>query len=61
MKIRRKTGSLGLAGNGTVVEVLSSENGSWTIFMTSANGISRLMATGEHWRELPKQKAKMAL
>ena len=44
-----------------MVEVLSSENGSWTIFMTSANGVSCLMATGEHWRELPKQKAEMAL
>ena len=60
-KFDEKPVSLGLAVNGTVVEVLSSENGSWTIIMTAANGVSCLMATGEHWRELPKQKAELAL
>jgi hypothetical protein len=60
-KFDEKPVSLGLAGNGTVVVVLISENGSWTIIMTSTNGVSCLMATGEHWRELPKQKAELAL
>ncbi|MBT3307431.1 MAG: hypothetical protein HN377_13250, partial [Alphaproteobacteria bacterium] len=30
-KYAEKTVSMGLAGNGTVVEVLSSEDGTWTI------------------------------
>ena len=45
-----KPNAMGLANNGTVVEVLRSEDGSWTIIMTAPNGVSCLLVTGEHWQ-----------
>jgi hypothetical protein len=56
-----KTVSMGLAGNGTVVEVLSSEDGTWTIIMTAPNGVSCLLAAGDYWRRLPKQEVELTL
>lgn len=47
--------SMGLANNGSVVEVFASFNGeTWTIVMTQPSGISCLMAAGEGWENLPK-------
>jgi len=43
------TGEWGIAG-GAVVEVLVSPEGSWTLILTQATGISCLMATGEDWQ-----------
>jgi len=48
--------SMGLAANGSVVEVTKSETGSWTILLTSPNGVTCVMAAGENWENL-KQKA----
>ncbi len=45
-----KPSAMGLAKNGTVVEVLRSEGGSWTIIMTAPNGVSCLLATGKYWQ-----------
>ncbi len=45
-----KPSAMGLASNGTVVEVLRSEDGSWTIIMTAPNGVSCMLATGEYWQ-----------
>lgn len=56
-KYAEKPASVGLANNGTVVEVLTSEDGTWTIVMTAPNGRSCLLAAGEYWQTLP---AKMA-
>ncbi len=48
------TSAMGLASNGGVVEVLTSEkNGTWTIIITSPNGTSCLIAAGESWENLP--------
>ena len=60
-KYAEKPESMGLAGNGTVVEVLSSEDGTWTIIMTAPNGVSCLLAAGDYWRRLPKQEAGLTL
>lgn len=47
--------AIGLANNGSVVEVFSSptEN-SWTIIVTTPDGISCLMASGENWESRPQ-------
>jgi len=45
-----KPSAMGLANNGSVLEVLSSEDGTWTIIVTQPNGVSCLVATGKHWR-----------
>ena len=46
--------ALGLASNGGVIEVLSSNSGkTWTIIITMPNGISCMLAAGEGWERLP--------
>ena len=42
--------SMGLASNGKMVEVLTSEKGSWTIVVTDPHGRSCVVATGEAWQ-----------
>ena len=49
--------SLGLASNGSVIEVLASPSGSFTIILTQPNGLSCVMAAGENWENLPKRLA----
>jgi hypothetical protein len=60
-KFAEKTVSMGLANNGTVVEVLSSPDGSWTIVMTAPNGVTCLLAAGDHWQSLPEKVAGKTL
>ena len=45
--------ALGVTHNGGLVEVLSTGNGStWSIIVTTPQGISCLVAAGEGWREM---------
>lgn len=46
--------AMGLASNGSVIEVLASEQGSWTILLTTPNGITCLVATGDAWESLKR-------
>ncbi len=46
--------AMGLAANGSVVEVLASDSGSWTIMITMPNGVSCVVATGESWQDVEK-------
>ncbi|MER8571351.1 hypothetical protein NKG99_07225 [Mesorhizobium sp. M1409] len=51
--------ALGLAKNGSVVEVLTSDDGeTWTIMVSRPNGPSCLVAAGEGWEELKRVGAK---
>jgi hypothetical protein len=46
--------SMGLAPQNRIVEVyVSEETGSWTIVVTSADGTSCLMASGEYFESFP--------
>ena len=48
------TVAMGIANNGGVVEILSSQRGtSWTIILTMPNGVSCMIAAGENWESLP--------
>ena len=40
--------SIGLASNGSVIEVLASPSGSFTIILTQPNGLACVMAAGEN-------------
>lgn len=42
----------GLRTQTEIVEVWRSEQGSWTILVTDARGVSCIMAAGTHWREI---------
>ncbi len=44
--------SIGLASNGSVIEVFASPDRSWTIVMTRPNGLSCVVAAGEDWETL---------
>ena len=46
--------AIGLASNGSVLEVLTSEKGSWTILVTDVRGTTCMVATGESWEDVPK-------
>ncbi len=44
--------AIGLASNGGVVEVFSTDDGAtWTIVMTMPNGMSCVVASGEAWEQ----------
>ncbi len=45
--------AMGLASNGSVVEVFASESGSWTIIVTTPAGRSCVVASGEAWEDVP--------
>ncbi len=45
--------AMGLASNGGMLEVLSTDNGqTWTILLTMPSGMSCMLATGEDWERL---------
>ncbi len=44
--------AMGLAANGSVLEVLASKDGTWTILITSPNGTSCVVAVGDSWEAL---------
>ncbi len=46
--------ALGLVSNGSVLEVLSSEKGTWTIIVTMPDGNSCVVASGEAWQDVKK-------
>lgn len=46
--------ALGLASNGGVIEVLTSNSGNtWTIIITMPSGTTCMLAAGESWERLP--------
>lgn len=45
--------SRGLASNGTVLELLVSEAGTWTMLISLPNGNSCFGAAGEMWEQAP--------
>lgn len=50
--------AVGLANNGSVVELLSTRDGkTWTLLMTQPDGTSCVIAAGEAWDLLPQQVA----
>lgn len=49
--------SLGIASNGSMVEVFASENGTFSILTTRPGGNSCLVAAGDNWQNAPLQKA----
>jgi hypothetical protein len=48
---------MGIAANGAVLEVLTSENGTWSILITMPSGGTCIVATGEAWEEIRRAAA----
>lgn len=47
---------LGLSASGGVVELYTSEKGTWTLMLTQPNGVSCLIAAGDHWEHVDNQE-----
>ncbi len=47
--------AMGLASNGTVVEIFASRTGSFTIIMTEPTGRSCMLTAGEGYESIPRQ------
>jgi len=47
--------SIGLANSGSVVEVFSAVDGSWSMIVTRPDGISCLIAAGRNWESMSKK------
>ena len=45
--------AMGITAGGRVLEVVASENGSWTIIVTMPNGISCGLGSGHDWQDVP--------
>lgn len=56
-KFKETAAGIGMTGNGAVIELMTSETGSWSLILTFPSGKSCLMATGDGWEQ---GKAKMA-
>jgi hypothetical protein len=50
-QFEERQSAVGLANNGTLLEVFTSKVGSWTILFTRPDGISCLIVTGNSWLE----------
>jgi hypothetical protein len=46
---------IGLASNGAVVELLTSNGGTWTLMVTRPNGMTCLIGTGEAWQPVVRK------
>ena len=46
--------AMGLASDGSVLEILASKLGSWTILVTRPNGLACVVATGDAWEHFPE-------
>jgi len=47
---------IGLAASGTVIELFTAETGTWTMLMTTPDGRTCVMGTGEGWEQTQKPK-----
>lgn len=50
---------IGLSGAGGVVELYTSDSGSWTILFTRPDGETCVMSAGDSWETMP-EKARVA-
>ena len=59
-KYNEATVAVGVTNGGGLVEVLSSGDGqTWTIVVSSPNGVTCLLATGEGWRPVQAEPVKL--
>jgi len=47
---------MGVTQPGQVIELFTSDSGSWTMLLTTANGTSCLIAAGESWDTITRAK-----
>lgn len=48
--------AMGMSTNGGLVELFTSENGTWTLMLTQPDGVSCLIAAGQNWESFEGMK-----
>ena len=56
-KYKEVAQGVGMTGNGAVMELMTSDKGSWSLVVTMPNGKSCLIATGDGWEQAPTKVA----
>jgi len=56
-KFKESATGAGITGNGAVMELMTSDSGSWTLILTFPTGRSCLVATGDNWGLWQRTKA----
>jgi hypothetical protein len=56
-KFKESAAGAGMTGNGAVMELMTSDSGSWTLILTFPTGRSCLVATGDGWEQWQKKMA----
>lgn len=51
-KYQEHADSMGIAGETKVIEVFASKAGTWTILVTTSDGIACILAAGKGWQRL---------
>ena len=52
--------NMGLTNTGAVLEILASNDGTWTILVTTPQGVACMVAAGEHWQPVDRKKAGLS-
>jgi len=52
-RFKESTAGVGLTDQGAMVELLTSETGSWSLLLNFPDGRACLMASGNNWEGLP--------
>lgn len=52
-KYKEMPNAFGISGEKTLVELFTSESGSWTMLMTRPGGVTCIMAVGQSWEQFP--------
>jgi hypothetical protein len=53
---QESTSGVGLSATGGLVELYTSEKGTWTLMLTQPNGVSCLIAAGDNWEHVDSPK-----
>jgi len=48
--------AMGMSTNGGLVELFTSDNGTWTLMLTQPDGVSCLIAAGQNWESFQNVK-----
>ena len=55
-KFEEQGKALAIAGQNNLLEIYTSEAGTWTILMTSPEGKTCIIAAGNSWEDIPPNK-----
>ncbi len=55
-KLKAKPRYMGLAANRSLLDILTTRSGTWSIIATAPSGTTCLIWFGEHWQDIKQQE-----